>query len=324
MHTSSLIEPRPIRVGRWLVLLGVVLVGGLAVPASAWWGKGHRAASELALRLLPESVPAFMREPEALRAIGRGSIDPDFYRHDATPQLKAAEGPEHYLDLEMLEGAELPATRYEYLALIQQKGLKPEIVGVLPYALAESTQRLTLAFADVRRHPDDLMARARCVYLSAIVAHYAQDLCNPLHTSVHHDGRTSKDKNWQTPRSGIHSRSDALIQHVADDPAAVLNDLQAVNLGEVLPAVIAELRRSHALVDRLYELEPQLPKAVDDTTPMPPGPVRDFAFERLRATVAFTSSLWLTAWEASAKVRMPDWYVRAREDAGEAPAPVVP
>jgi hypothetical protein len=51
---------------RKLFLLGLFL----ATPALAWGGKGHRIIGELAVRNFPKAIPAFLRTPQAVAAIG--------------------------------------------------------------------------------------------------------------------------------------------------------------------------------------------------------------------------------------------------------------
>lgn len=42
-------------------------------------------------------------------------------------------------------------SRYEFIALCAKLKIRPDEVGLLPYALVEWTQRLMMAFADYRR-----------------------------------------------------------------------------------------------------------------------------------------------------------------------------
>ena len=41
--------------------------------------------------------------------------------------------------------------------------------------------------------------------------------------------------------------------------------------------------------------------------------VREFALERCRAAVRLTAGLWLSAWQASAKVKLPEWHQQPPE-----------
>lgn len=176
---------------------------------------------------------------------------------------------------------------------------------MVPYAIVEWTQRLTLAFAEHRRRPDDPHIRARCLVYAGFVAHYAQDLCQPLHATIHFDGRA---QNGVSPRTGIHRRVDDLLGKTPLVEAEVLADVEPVVFEALMPAVIEELYRSNALVDRVYEMKDDFPPT--DGTWRPTPAVLDFARDRLRASAGLTASLYLTAWENSARITLPDWLDR--------------
>ena len=68
---------------------------------------------------------------------------------------------------------------------------------------------------------------------------------------------------------------------------------------------------SRALIDRTYALEDQLPPAQGDWKPS--AEIIAFATERARASTRFTASLYLTAWQKSARLRLPPWLEREGE-----------
>ncbi|MCJ7543377.1 MAG: hypothetical protein MUP47_02235, partial [Phycisphaerae bacterium] len=207
-------------------------------------------------------------------------------------------------DIELLEGRPVPPTRYEFVEFCAQRGLKPAQVGLLPYAITEWTQRLTVAFAEHRRWPSDPAIQVKCLVYAGLLAHYAVDCCQPLHTTIHWDGRALEG--GRSPRSGIHARVDALPAKLTLTPAELIEGLKAEAVEELFPAILAEIQRSHALVERVYELEAQLPPMESDP-PLAPE-VAAFAQERMRAAAIFTASLYLTAWRDSAKIEIPDWH----------------
>ena len=79
------------------------------------------------------------------------------------------------------------------------------------YAVAEWTEKLALAFAQHRRWPENTLVQAECLLTAASLAHYAQDLCQPLHTSVHFDGRALEG--GKSPRSGIHEKKSSSMKY---------------------------------------------------------------------------------------------------------------
>ena len=286
-----------------------------AASAVAWWAPGHRRATRTAIAALGDQVPAFFGEGAA--AIVHGVTDPDMLREAAGRELGSTEGPEHYFDIELLDGAAVPPTRRRFLRFCREKKLEPAKVGLLPYAIVEWAQRLTVAFAEHRKWPDNPHVRAKCLVYAGILAHYAQDLCQPLHTTVHFDGRTRPD--GASPRSGIHMKMDDLLGRVKLDTSEAAKDVKPRVLDDVLRAVVEEVKRSNAMADRVYELESQLP--TKDTSWTPTRPVRELANERLCASARMTADLFLTAWRQSADVKLPNWLERTSGGQAQNPDP---
>ena len=278
-----------------------------AAPANAWFTPGHAMVARAAVARLPASVPAFFRD--GAWAVGEASVDPDVMKHRDTPEARAAEEPEHYLDWEMLGGTPLPGSRWDYIALLHERRISPRTIGTLPYAIEEYLERLTLAFAEHRRFPDDPYIAQRALMYAGYLAHYGGDMVQPLHTSIHHDGRALAD--GSSPRTGIHQLVDGLLEKAPIDPAALTRDLPVRELTDPWAAVLAEMTSSHALVDRVYELEPQLREA--DATGTWAPPVVAFTEERFRATASFLASLFYTAWQRSAAIELPPWHQRQPE-----------
>ncbi|MBM3458167.1 MAG: hypothetical protein FJX77_06510, partial [Armatimonadetes bacterium] len=102
----------------WLV--GALLVAAAIAPATAWWPRGHAIITRGALLALPAEVPQFFRRGGDLAA--HLSYDPDVAKNPGTPNLRGTEDPEHYVDLELLGGRPIPATRYAYLKLCTEIG----------------------------------------------------------------------------------------------------------------------------------------------------------------------------------------------------------
>jgi len=76
----------------------------VTTTATAWHGPGHERATRLAVELLPTDVPSFFTKGAAM--IAHCSKDPDLFRMPvAPPQVDAAEDPQHYFDIELLDAA---------------------------------------------------------------------------------------------------------------------------------------------------------------------------------------------------------------------------
>lgn len=295
----------------WLIL-AAGLAGFMEInQAGAWHAGGHARISQAAIVCLPEEMPAFFRTPSAQLAVAHGSIDPDGFKHPAVPQLTQSEEPEHYLDLEMLGSLTLPDQRYAYLAMCYENKLDPKKVGLLPYAIAEWTQRLTIAFAEHRQWPQDMNIQNKCLAYAGILAHYTGDLVQPLHCSVHHDGRAKPD--GSSPRWGIHHKVDHAMEALELDAIECTKDIKPATISGPLMAAIAQaIQQSNALVDRVYELGKQWPSSKADHVDHPDPAMRELTIQCLGTGASFTSGLYLRAWNDSAKIDLPAWLKKER------------
>lgn len=166
-----------------------VLCAALATASLAllgWGAPGHRTITQVAVALLPDDMPAWLRDPAMVDAAAYQSGEPDRYRGINSPVLAHENNADHYLDAELLARhgmtlKTLPHLRYEYVEqLVKTAGgsvasgklpdgspdpaagvdeksslnaaLNPEGVGVgmLPYAIAEHYAKLVCSFNTVR------------------------------------------------------------------------------------------------------------------------------------------------------------------------------
>lgn len=279
-------------------LAALALLSAGASPASAWLTEGHRRIGVAAVEAAATDLPVFFVAGAA--TVGHVAVDPDVWKNRGTPELRYGEEPSHYVDLEALPPGELPRTRMEYLAWLAASGKGLPQVGSLPYSVIEGTERLALCFAEHRRWPDNPHVRTKCLVYAGWLAHYAADLVQPLHTTIHHDGWALPS--GSSPLLGFHVRVDALIERAPYDPVAALEDLRPAPFADLRAGVLAELESSHALVDRVYRLETFLPPHLPDWAA---PEVAAFACERYRASVGFLARLLLTAWESSESLHLP-------------------
>ncbi|HEX8238036.1 MAG TPA: hypothetical protein VF600_19000 [Abditibacteriaceae bacterium] len=286
------------------VLCSAVLLCVSTKQAEAWWPQGHSILSAAAVRSLPKEVPAFFRGGAGM--IAHATQDPDVSKNRDAPMVSDRESPEHYIDLELLQGRALPPTRHEFLKLCAEMNLEPKDVGYLPYSIAEWTERLSIAFAEYRKYPANPYIRNKCLVYAGFLAHYAQDMCMPLHVTVHHDGRANPD--GSSPKTGIHASVDSLIEKLNMQPARLAANQRIVAVSALLPAVVQELEQSRTRIDLTYQLESQFPPESGAWKATPE--VKAFAEERARESTRFTASLFLTAWRNSARIKLPQWLRR--------------
>ena len=287
------------------VLLLLFLTAVSWRSAGGWWGDGHEIVTRAAIRALPEELPAFLKEGEEL--VASTVYDPDLAKNRSLPNLRDREHPEHFLDIELLSGRPLPATRYEFVRLCREVGVSPSKVGFLPYAVAEWTEQLTLALAEHRRWPGLKAPESKALVYAGLLAHYAQDLFQPLHLTIHFDGYAPADGDssgggGSKLHAGIHEKVDSLIERVAPDPDALAAACRPQRFGDLMAAVRARFEENHAKVGRVYEL-------ADGFEP-PSEPAARFGWQQAVGAAEFTASLYLTAWRDSEEVRLPGWLDR--------------
>jgi hypothetical protein len=290
-------------------LLGAVLPLlslSLCAPAHAWLTQGHSIIAAGAVKSLPTEVPKWFRN--GVPQIAHDAQDPDIQKSKDLKFMNEAESPQHYLDTELLQGRPLPVSRKDFYKVCAELNLDPSNVGELPYSIAEYTQRLTMTFAEARRYPKNPYIRTKALVIAGVLAHYGGDACMPLHVTNDHDGRAKAD--GSSPFTGIHLRVDSLIERLDMKPKDLAKGQNIQVFPDLFPAIEAEMKKSAGKVDLAYQLESQLPpkKKEDPWTASPQ--IQDFTTERAREATNFVASLFLTAWRDSAKIKMPEWYVR--------------
>ncbi len=288
-----------------VIVTAAAAVLASAGPAAAWHANGHDRAARAAVKSLPESMPAFFRKGED--RIAHFSGEPDLFTRPIAPkELHDATTPDHYLDIERLGDAPIPRQRYELIAWCVRNDLPISSVGLAPYALEEWTQRLTVAFAEHRKWPDNEHIRAKALIYAGFLAHFAADLYQPLHTTIHYDGRVGAD--GESPHSGIHLKVDALAGKLPDGAAVVADPARVRPFDRTFEAIVAALRESHGRVDRVYELAEAIPAY---EAPLDPeSDVAELTRVCLADAALFTARLYATAWRDSGRIELPDWHVR--------------
>ena len=278
----------------------------LSTPAWAWWGGGHDILTQASVKALPEEMPEFFRSAEKM--IAHCVYDPDISKDRGTPHARQAEYGEHYIDVELLKDHPIPEGREAHIKLCAELGLAPRTVGLLPYALAEWTERLALAFAEYRKWPDNPMIQNKCFLYAGFLAHYAQDMCQPLHLTIHFNGIVQED--GTRLHAGIHEKVDSAIEMLKLDPTALAKAQQIEAVGDLMPAIIKQVKAGFSLVDSVYEIAGDWQNLKEPT----PALV-DFTNDRAREAVRWTASLYVTAWKLSENIKLPGWLDRAQNDA---------
>lgn len=277
----------------------------LTTPAWAWWGGGHDILTQAAVKALPEEIPEFFRSAEKM--VAHCVYDPDISKERGTPHARQAEYGEHYIDIELLKDHPIPDGREAHIKLCAELGVAPRAVGTLPYALAEWTERLAVAFAEYRKWPDNLMIQNKCFLYAGFLSHYAQDMCQPLHLTIHFDGRVQED--GTRLHRGIHEKVDSAVEILKLAPTELAKAQKVAAVDDLMPAIIEQVKAGFSLVDSVYAL-------VEDWQDLknPTPELVNFTHDRAREAVRWTASLYLTAWELSENIKLPGWLDRAQND----------
>jgi hypothetical protein len=182
-----------------------------AGQALAWGATGHRWVGREAVRALPPEVPAFLRAPAAIEAVGELAREPDRWKGSGRPH-DTDRDPAHFLDLgddgKVFGGpalAALPETREAYDTALRGVGADSWKAGYLPYAIIDAWQQLA---EDLAYWRIDVAAAARVAdpahraWFEAdkaerealtlrdlgVLAHYVGDGSQPLHVTIHFNG----------------------------------------------------------------------------------------------------------------------------------------
>lgn len=262
----------------------------------AWWVEGHGTITEAAVSGLPDDMPRFFRA--SAKALYHLAGEPDRWKNREARYLRAAEAPDHFIDLEDFQGKTLPDNRWKAIKLLQDLKANPELVGFLPYAIMENYDRLTVAFYDHRKEPDNLIIQQKCVVYAGILSHLTGDCVMPLHTTRNYDGKKSAD--GTIAQKGIHLKLDAFPERHGLKAEEITRSLKALKRDDVWKHVLERIDESHKLVEICYKLD------AAGAFEKPTKESRSFVLERCRAGAQFTMDLWWTAWLRSEKLP-PHW-----------------
>jgi hypothetical protein len=289
----------------WMLL---ALVLGQTEAACAWGNQGHTYINRVAAQKIPAEMPRFLRR--AMAEISYLGPEPDRWRSPSEPQLKNAQEPDHFIDLERVDWLNpLPATRYEFYRKLYEKRAAaadhgddylPEHVGLQPYITLEVFGRLKAAFREYRRlrdlHQPTGPVEHAIVFYAGWLGHYVADGCQPLHTTIQYNGWVGPNPNGYTAEHKIHAlfESTYVAQNIAATDFSSLVHAPE-HLADPFQQYIAYLRESNGHVETVYALE----KAGGFSGKGTPEALA-FTTQRLAAGSQMLLNLWYTAWLDSA------------------------
>jgi hypothetical protein len=334
------------------VLAGFIAFTARVPAAQAWGAQGHHIVSGVAAATLPDSVPPFLRTPEAIAQIRALGAEADRLRLTGTA-YDADLDPAHFLDLDddgTIAGAvplaNLPPTREAYDTALRTRGRpagnQPATqyrYGYLPYAIIEGWQHIVQDFAiwriDRYGEANAGTEAARAAYAADRVlregltvrdigywSHFVGDGSQPLHVSVHFNGwgNYPNPQGYSTSNT-IHARFETAFLRGRATEALV-----APRVGPYAPAtqpfaarVADYLKATAAGVPAVYRFEGRAP------FPNAGPEAVDFMLDRLAAGARAMRDWIADAYLASPDQRIgfPPMLVRDVER-GAAPLPPLP
>ena len=281
------------------------------LSAFAWGNEGHHYINKAAARKIPHDMPGFFRS--AGDRLTYLAVEPDRWREKVEPTLKNAQEPDHFFNMERLEGmGELPVRPYEFIQKVYEKQATitdpkerneylPENIGMQPYAAIAMYERLKVAFREYRNlkkeHKSTKPAELEAVYCAGILGHYVGDASQPLHASIQYNGWVGDNPSGFSTRKTIHYEFET--EFVAknlkvSDFEKLVNAPQAIS--DPFADYVTYLHQSNRLVTQLYSLDKDQAFENQGT---PVG--KDFVARRLAAASQKLVDLWYTAWLESAK-----------------------
>jgi len=303
--------------------LSACLLACASGPVLAWGALGHRIVGETAARHFPKSLPAFLRTPEAIAAIGEFSREPDRSRDAGNPH-DADLDPAHFLDLSddgsVLGGPRLdalPANRLDYDTALRAVNSNASKAGWLPYSIIDGWQQLVKDFAywraDVaglkflkdpavrkwlladRKRRETLTLRDMGYW-----AHFVSDGSQPLHVTVHYNGWGDFPNPRNYAGANLHARFETSFvnAHIqAKDLAPLLTAYHPYD-GAIQNRTANYLLATAAHVEKTYQLDQA--QAFDQDTPE----AKSFTAQRLADGASMLRDMVADAWAESAKSQL--------------------
>ena len=309
-----------VRVAAAVTLLPVMLVQ----QSFAWGANGHRMINRLAAAALPIDVPAFLRNGEALDTMEYLGPEPDRWKNRAENELLVTQSPDHFIDMEWADyadvsctagqngcpasGKDLPRLRYDFFRAVEKAAaahpelnLTPEKIGFQPWEVQEIYERLKVGLREYRKlvaaNQDTKPVETAILFYAGWLGHYVGDGSQPLHDTIQYNGWTGPNPNGYTTEHKIHAQFETMFVMAAAKPADVAPLVAAAKpkvLNDEWADYMEYLRHSNSLVEKTYQLE----KAGGFNGTGTPESVA-FLDERLAAGAIELRDLIYTAWVKS-------------------------
>jgi hypothetical protein len=275
-----------------------------SAPVSAWGDRGHQLINQAAMAKAStgkQGFPSFFTTKQNVAWVIFLGPEPDRWKHDGDVAVRLSEVQNHFLDLENLNGIELPRDRVSALKRYAEKHRAAEEVGCLPYAIMENFDRLKLAFRQYRSEKsagrNTQPVEQTILYYSGILGHYVADGSQPLHVTVLYDGWKGENPKGYATEKGIHKKfeGDFVDKFMRLDSFRKMVAAPKL-VDDPFKTVLSYLQSSFTIFERVYELEKR------GEFDQPSAETKTFVAERLALGSQMLLDLWWTAWKTSGDI----------------------
>ncbi|MDH7603132.1 MAG: hypothetical protein QHI38_13410 [Armatimonadota bacterium] len=254
----------------------------------SWGPESHELITSKAISILPKELKTFYELNS--RYIVPMSNLPDDWRET----YKAQVGPEHYIDLDLLDAPPFKKLVTDRASAEKRFGRQKLLeAGMLPWTIAERYEKLVRAM----RKTDTV----EIVVQSAILAHYVGDAHVPFHNTKYYDGKTPKQK-------GIHFRWEENLASLALRRLDV-RPVKPQQIRNVLKSAFGWCISSYKLVDAILAADDEA-RSID--------PNHGFKYYqslqrktgsilagRLKSASEALGGLYVAAWKEAGKPNLP-------------------
>lgn len=292
------IPPRQAPLPWWRRFFVLLLFIGLHVsPAFSWGPEGHEYINKVAALKAPVGLrdfPSFFQSQESIQIITYNGPEPD--RWKKIPDYSRGRGHSlaHYINFDLVRDLAEARDHIIALQMYQEMGLDSRIVGLLPYYIMETYEKLRVSFGEYR----DALKKGfgtrpievNILHYAGLLGHYVGDGSQPLHTTAHHHGWVGENLKGHAMDESIHRRFE--VEFVRNIKPADFSEMlkTPTRLQDPFAEIIDYLKKTHSYTEKVYELD----KAEAFSEPTPES--LRFVKERLAAASQMLINLWYTAW----------------------------
>ena len=292
------IPPRRDPIPWWKRLFLLLLLICLHVsPAFPWGPEGHEYINKVAALKAPAGMagfPSFFQSQESIQIMTYNGPEPDRWKNSPGYTRGKGHSLAHYINLDLVQ--DFPAARDHIIAIqmYQEKGLDSRVVGLLPYYILETYEKLRVSFGEyrdsVKRGSSTRPVEANILYYAGLLGHYVGDGSQPLHTTAHHHGWVGENPKGHAIDETIHQRFE--VDFVRNVKAGDFLEMVGTpfRLRDPFAGITDYLKKTHSYMEKVYELDRE--GAFSNPTPES----LQFVKERLVAASQMLLNLWYTAW----------------------------